>query len=62
MKTMDRMEREWSGLKRLWRDDAAKTFESEYLSRIIDCMRKVDLEHQKFSLFVDQEQERSDNG
>lgn len=59
MKTAESLERQWSDLKRLWRDETARSFETECISQIIACMREVDRERERFESLVEQEQRRA---
>ena len=43
----------WHELRQFWEDDASRSFEKLHLHEIVECMKEIEREYEKFRRCVD---------
>lgn len=56
MTSKDNLLQQWQELTRFWEDDASRTFEHQYLNKIIECIEEIEREYEKFRRCSDDHQ------
>lgn len=48
MTSKDNLLQMWQELTRFWDDDASRSFENQHLNQILECMKEIEREYEKF--------------
>ena len=53
MTSKDNLLQKWHDLTRFWEDDASRSFEKLHLNEIVECMKEIERECEKFRRCMD---------
>ena len=53
MKSKDVLSQKWYELRQFWEDDASRSFENQHLNKIVECMKEIEREYERFKRCAD---------